>query len=790
MVPDSPTPAAGAPDGELRGTGRTRLGVELTRCVGRRREVAEARRLLGSGRLVTLAGPGGVGKTRLAALVAQEAAPDHRDGVLLVELAELRDGASQADLVAQLLGLRAQSGRSATGRVLDHLRERAVLLVLDNCEHLVDDCATFVHRVLTACPRVAVLATSRQSLGVPGEQVLRVPPLSVPGPGDTPPLELLARYDGVRLFVDRATAVHPGFRITEGNRADVARLCGRLDGLPLAIELAAARIQGLSPRQISERLGNSLALLTNGSRTAPERQQTLRTTVDWSHGLCSEVERLVWARLSVFAGSFDLAAAEHVCAGSGVDAAAVCGVVDALVDKSVLQRVEVDDGDARYRMLQALREYGHERLERSGALGGVLRGHRDWFDRLTHLADARWAGPEQSRWARRLRWEQANLRAALGWSVAEPGQAGVALRMAARVDEHWTLLGLDAEAQRWLDRALAAAPADHPDRPFALATAALHALWCCDLEAASASLTEAERLAAAIGDDLLTAQITSVRVLEVMLRRDPRAADLAEECVPVLRAHGDLRRELRTLALHGIIAAYNGDLGTGREKLRRVIALGEAGGGSHYRDMALFGLALIEVKFGDVGAAAAAARTALASSTLDSPFGDAFHLETLAWAACKRDQHERAATLFGAAATAWELLASPIAHLVARPHREFTEITRQALGDRRFDSAHSRGRALPPERARRHALDDTPAPGPERNPLSKREREVAGLVARGLSNRDIAARLLISPRTAETHVQHILVKLDFTKRSQIAVWVTLRQDETAETTGGDAPPAA
>lgn len=341
--------------------------------------------------------------------------------------------------------------------VFEHLRGRRALVVLDNCEHVIDAAAEFVRALLTACPQVTVLATSRQSLGVEGEQVLPVPPMAVPDDHDRPVAELI-NYDGVALFVERACAMVPRFRLTDDNQADVVRLCRRVDGLPLAIELAATRMRVLSPAQIADRLTEGLALLTIGARTAPPRQQTLRATIDWSFELCSAAERDVWARASVFAGSFDLEAAEHVCGGD-----AVLDPIHGLVDKSVLVR-EAGDGDvARFRMLEPLREYGNEQLVRSGQAHEAARAHRDWFDRLTERADADWVSPRQVAWIDRMRRDQANLRAALDWSTSTPGEAEVALRMAMRVNEYWALRGLTVEARTWLDRALAAVPSDHPD---------------------------------------------------------------------------------------------------------------------------------------------------------------------------------------------------------------------------------------------------------------------------------------------------------------------------------------
>ncbi|NKY88115.1 ATP-binding protein [Nocardia veterana] len=750
---------------------RTGLVSELTSYVGRRGESAEVRRLLGAARLVTLTGPGGVGKTRLAFRVAADIARAYRDGVYFVELAELREPELVADAVADRLDLQLRSEQPAIERVVHYLHEREVLLVLDNCEHVLGACAEFVAALLTRCGTATVLVTSRQSLAVPGERTFRVPPLPIP-PETSEPSELL-RYDSGRLFADRAAAAQAEFDITAHNAADVARLCRRLDGVPLAIELAAARMRSLPLHQICRRLDRRLALLTTGSPISPERQQTLRATIRWSYELCSRPEQLVWCRASVFTGSFDLEAAEFVCGGSGVDPAAVLDVIDALVDKSVLERDGTDD--ARYRMLETLREFGQEELHATADTARIARRHRDWFDRLTARADTEWIGPAQLSWVWRLRRDHANLRAALEWSLTEPGQADTALWMAQRGVEYWTLRGANREARTRLDRALAAAAPDHPARAQGLATSAQFSVWLSDIAGALTRLDEADKIAADRGDraaaalaDVVRAQVAKIRL------EDAISAELAGAAVPVFRDHGDRRNELRARLHHGIANTASSPA-TGLRLLRETTTRSDELGDTYYRDMALFGIAMIEVMSGSLDAAESAARTALASTRLrDSRFGDAYHLETLAWCAARRGEYERAATLFGAAATAWDLLGADPAAIMPRPHGKFRELAAAALGADAFGSAHADGRALPCEQARRYALreDAADAAQPDRqSPLTARELEVAALVAQGLTNREIAVRLVIAPRTADTHVRHILTKLGFGKRAQIAAWM-------------------
>lgn len=348
--------------------------TELTSFVGRRDEAAEVRRLLSAGRLLTLTGPGGVGKTRLAGHVARQVARVFPDGVWLVPLAALQDEAFVPHAVIEALGVRNESVRPPLDILVEYLRERRLLIVLDNCEHVLRSCAVLAATVLAATEGVRVLATSRHRLGLVGERLFEVPPLSAPAPEEVAAGTVAAeRFPALRLFADRAAAVVPGFTVGEGNQAAVARLCRRLDGLPLAIELAAVRVRSLGVDRLVERLDDRYRLLTGGSPASAPRHRTLRSAVDWSHELCTAQEQLVWAWLSVFVGSFDLAAAEAVCAGEGIDSADVLDAVAGLVDKSVLVREETG-GQVRYRLLVSLRDYGREKLAELGEVTATGAG--------------------------------------------------------------------------------------------------------------------------------------------------------------------------------------------------------------------------------------------------------------------------------------------------------------------------------------------------------------------------------------------------------------------------------
>ncbi len=395
------------------GSGRGALPAEVTSFVGRRRELSETRRLLAASRMLTLTGVGGVGKTRLALRMAAEVRRTFPDGVWFVELAALNDPQLLPHTVANTLELRQVSADPA-GDLAVYLEEKRLLVVLDNCEHLTGACAVLASKLLAAAPGLRILATSRHVLGVEGEQILSVPPLSTPDPGQ----EVLAgdatHYESVSLFLDRATAVAPDFAITEANRAAVVELCRRLDGIPLAIELAAVWLRILSPAQILDRLEDRFRLLASGRPAMPPRQQALDATVGWSYDLCSPAERLMWARLSVFSGGFDLEAAEEVCDGDGIPRDDVLNLVASLVNKSIVVRYQAtEQTTAWYQMLETVRQYGAARLDEDDLRELQVR-HRDHYRRLAKQFGLESFGPRQADWFIRLRREHGNIRCSPG----------------------------------------------------------------------------------------------------------------------------------------------------------------------------------------------------------------------------------------------------------------------------------------------------------------------------------------------------------------------------------------
>ncbi|MGP3983588.1 ATP-binding protein [Streptomyces sp. KR80] len=765
------------------------LPPDVTSFVGRRREIAEAKRLLSGSRLLTLTGPGGVGKTRLAIRIADTVRRAFHDGVRFIEFAELRDPALLAETAEENLGLR-QSPRPALDTVVDYLRPRELLLVLDNCEHLIEDCALFVAALIRSCPRLRILVTSRQSLGVYGETVLVVPPLPVPDPEQVLSPDALMQYDSVRMFVDRASAVLPKFDLHSQNCATLARLCHRLDGIPLAIELAAVWLRALSLDQIDQRLSRRYRLLTGGPRCAPSRQRTLRALIDWSHDLCSEPEQRFWSRLSVFSGSFDLAAVEHVGGDDEVVPEEISDVVRSLVDKSILLREE-HDGNVRYRMLETMREYGQERLVASGEYTAVRRRHRDWCAAMVERFEVEWFGPDQEAWIGRLRREHSNLRVALDFCVTQPGEAVEGLRMATRLDDYWGIRGFHTEVRHWLAQMLMAAPEPTRERASALRMSGWFALLQGDIDAGVALLAEATGLAERLGDPAEIAYVTLIQGMATLFSGDTEtAALLFDGALSLFQTVHDPRCETWAAFIFGLTLGLKGERERGLALLDACLDWTARRGEVFWRSYALWGVCHIEVLHGSLERAEETGKQALGiNGRIGSKLGMAFVIDTLAWVAERQGDHTRAATLFGAAASVWhEIGASPDNYATfAAPHHEHIAHARAALGDDRYEAAFRRGRLLSGERATDYALGTSPPvrakPREEggETRLTKREEEIAGLVAEGMANKEIAARLVIAPRTAEAHVQHILAKLGFTSRAQVAAWVAARKSAP----GGD-----
>ncbi|WP_246090983.1 ATP-binding protein [Nonomuraea deserti] len=761
----------------------SRLPVEVTSFVGRRREVAEVRRVLGAARVVTLTGVGGVGKSRLALRVAAEARPAFRDGVFLVELAGLESPQLLPRALVSALEIRDQSARPPMDTLIERLLDQQILVVLDNCEHLLDECALVAQTMVRSIAGLRILATSRQALGIAGEQVLTVPTLSLPEPDPSGPRagSVSTHPDAVRLFADRAMAVLPGFTVTESNREVIERICRHLDGIPLGIELAAVRLRSLSIEQLMARLDNRFQLLTAGKRTAMPRQQTLRALIDWSHSLCTEKEQLLWARASVFAGGLDLEAAEAVCSGDGIDRDEVIDLVAGLIDKSVLVRDDRSPAvpTVRYRLLETIRQYGRERLAAMGQEAALRRRHRDYFRGLAAGYRANVFGPSLVTWSARLRAHHANLRRALEYCFADPQEAPTGLAMAADLFHQWAAGAYLGEGCEWLDRGLAAAP--EPDEVYARAlwSRAWLAIIQADVDSAETMLREAGAIGARLGDESVQAYAALCSGMIRMYRGDPEPAVTCYERAGALhRAVGDHMGLALSLVWTCLARSLRGDSARALSAGERCIALCDTHGERWVRSYAHMALGVESCRHGDTRRAAAYAKESLRfQRTIDDLLGVRFNMEVLVWIAASEGRHERAAVLLGALRTVRRMIdVMPLEYVYVLRHYDDSEARiREALDEAKFEEAVRRGSRLSYDEALAYALEEHASRAgrtASAQPLTRREMEIARLVARGMSNKEIAATLVIAQRTAEGHVEHILTKLGFTSRTQIAVWVT------------------
>jgi predicted ATPase/DNA-binding CsgD family transcriptional regulator len=766
-----------------------RLPAEVTSFVGRKAELAEVRRLLSTARLVTLTGVGGAGKTRLAVRAARELRRAFPDGVWHVELGTLVDRDLVEIAVVETLRLGGSAELSATGLLTDHLADRELMLILDNCEHLLDACAALAVTLLRSCPGLRILCTSRQPLGVIGEALFPVRPLDVPVNGTTMSATG-RRYSAVSLFVERAFAVQPGFALGPRNEALVADICARLDGLPLAIELAAARLHTLTVEQLAAGLANRFGILIT-RHAVPFHHRRLRDTFRWSFELCSPAEQALWCRLAVFDGSFDLDAAVAVCASDDLSEEALLDTVGELVDKSIVVREQLA-GQVRYHLLETVREYGLSRLPAADpGPAALMRRHRDWYLRLATRFAAEWFGPDQVAWAGRLRAERANLRTALGWSLTTPGETEVGLRLAAALEWFWLGCGALAEGRLWLERALAATGDAEPTpaRVHAMSVRTRIMITQSD-DSAVASAERTAALARTLDDPLLLAWASYDEGAARFLRTGE--LDRAEELLDGARARfaalgtAPLGHVMALTTLAHVIL-ISGDPDRAGQMCAEALASGRRCGERWWLAYTLLASAAMSFHRGEIAEGERQVREALPLHyTLGTGSGVISALDNLAYIAAANGDLDRAACLLGACT---RLARSLGQHTTARRRywwgrKNMLADLRSALGDAAFDAAFQRGEQMSRDDAVGYALgvDQTsgglPAPRvPSRAPLTRREREVAELIAQGLSNHQIANRLVISQRTAESHVENILRKLGFGSRAQVATWYTRQRDD-------------
>jgi predicted ATPase/DNA-binding CsgD family transcriptional regulator len=756
------------------------LPVQLTSFVGREPELVALAAALRQDRLVTIAGASGLGKTRLALELARRTLPEHLDGAWFVSLVALTDPSQVLREVATTVGVREQFDGPVLPALTERIGEHAVLLVLDNCEHLVDACARLVESLLRECPGLRVLATAHEPLRVPGEHLWRIAPLGLPvvDNGQTS-FQALVSSEAVRLFQARASLVQPHFALTAANAMTVARLCQRLDGIPLAIELAAARAEMMSVDDILARLEDRFRLLAGGSRTALPRHQTLRAALDWGHQLLNEDERRLFRRLSVFAGPFDLEAAERVGAGPDLPAESVVGHLGRLVDKSMIVPAGSSAGRTRCRALETVRMYAAERLAEAGEGDDIRRRHAAHFLALAEEGSRFERRPGQEEWLERLDADHDDLRAALQWCRAHDHASWE--RLALALAWFWLLRGHMSEGREWL-QGLVALPALSPGgRAWVLFWLARMAFWQTEYGVASelgeASLTAFRRLGDQRGAGWMLNVLGSIYTYSGEAQR---SAACLEEALTA--AAGDVELRIDSLISLGELRLVLGDIPGARSRLEE--ALDEAGGPESrwlVANGALF-LAIAEYFDRQLGPARRHLEQAL---DVYHQSGIRHHLSAALYAAAAlalaEGAPERALRLYAAAVSMQDTIRAPLApgwQDLART--VVVEPSRAMVGAERADAALLEGSRMSVEEAVAEARETRePAAGDGDDhgwgPLSRREREVALLVASGLTNRQIADQLVIAERTVEGHLERIRGKLGLRSRTQIAVWVVARR---------------
>ena len=765
------------------GASRISLPRPLTSFIGRERELAQAKRLLQGSYLVTLTGPGGSGKTRLCIAVAAEVAGDYPDGVYFVPLAPVRDPGLVPSTIAQSIGLQDARDRPLMEHLVSQLRGRQLLIVLDNFEHLLDS-APVVTRLLQETSAVRILISSRSSLRLSGEQECPVPPLAVPAEDARPTAASLAGCESVRLFAERAAAAVPGFAVDDDNAPAIAQIARRLDGLPLAVELAAARVKLLPPEAILPRLEHSLRLLTGGRRDLPDRQQTLRATIAWSYDLLTEGARRLLAVCSVFAGGASLEVIETVC-GAAVDIGLpVLDGLQEMVDQSLMRQLRsAGPSPVRYAMLETIREYAAECLEALPEAERARRAHAAAFLALVETAGRPHAGLARKEWLERVDTEHNNIRAALNWYRQQ--DPPVALRLAAAMSAFWSLRGHHTEGRQRLDELLNLVPGESIARVSALNGAAWLAIDQGDYARAAGMLAESIGLSHALGDTvgegiatvyLGRCKMSGLRIVE--------AGPEVERAVALMNEAGDRPAIAFSVFYSGLVALLTGQLEAACDLFTRCAAMAAeldlAPLSARARQMLGFPLL-------DLGELSAARATMAESFPEIMDVGDRWVIQIglsgFIGLAAKTGRPRLALRLAGAADAYRDInefsLPEPIGEIVDRwlaPAR--------ARAGRAADRLLAEGRRLSPEEAVGLVLanepDDGPPPG-SRPTLTRREAEVAALAARGLTNRDIAAQLFLSVRTVEVHVDHILTKLGFRTRTQLAAWAYeegLRPEDT------------
>ena len=756
--------------------------MELSSFIGREKELAEVKRLLGETRLLTLTGSGGSGKTRLALAVASEHLEWFEDGVWMIELASLADPSLVAQAVASALGVREQPGRSLSESLSDYFASKKLLLVLDNCEHLIEACAELAEALLRYSPELRVLATSREALGITGEVAWPVPSLSLPDLRRMPDIESLPQYESARLFVERAVAANPTFTLTEQNASAVAQVCYRLDGIPLAIELAAARAKVLSVEEVADRLDDCFRVLSAGGRTTRPRHKTLHSTMDWSHELLSDEERTLFRRLSVFSGGFSLQAAESVCAGEDVERNGVLDLLSHLVDKSLVVAGE-EGGKTRYRLLETVRQYGSERLSESDEAAEIRERHAGYYLTLAEEAEPELKGEGQLTWLERLEREHDNLRASMRW-LLERGELETAARLGWALWLFWGIRAHFAEGRRSMEQALSAEGSGAMSasaRAQALFVVGMMANYQGDHLSADPPIKESLGLFRKLEDKSGTAwALSNASIAAIGLGQHQQAINLIEESVDLFLEVGEKWGASIQYCFLAVAWRDRGDHGRAKPLAERGLALSREVGERQGISSVLYTLATLAQAERDHERAKDLFEEGLRlSAELRNEADVAHFLEGLASTAEAEGRIERAACLWGAEETLLgNIEAAVYTYVPDRSlHRSRVDAARSRLGEEAFEAAWSEGRAMTPEQAIQYALEQVAAPkqaAAEANPagLSAREAEVLRLVAGGLTNAEVADKHFLSSRTVDWHLGTIYRKLGSHSRTEAARFAT------------------
>ena len=762
------------------------LAAEVTSFVGRRQELREVKRLLTTTRLLTLTGSGGAGKTKLALRAAAEMSRGFPDGAWLVLLDSVHDPLLVTQAVFSALGVQDLSSDVSLSSLADYLAGRRLLLVLDNCEHLLDACAVLASTLIPACPDLHVLATSRQALGVAGEVRMVVPPMSLPAEGEDTSVQRLLGYDAVWLLSERAAAVVPGFTVDASNAEQVLVLCRKLDGIPLALELAAVRLGSLSLEQLNRGLASELSILGLANRGAEPRQQTLEATIGWSYGLLDEQERLLWARLSVFAGGFEEDAANQVCSDERIPAGGIAGLLGALVDKSILKRQLADGGPPRYWLLETMRQYGRERLCELGEQSITQQRHFDWI-RVLGEAIGAWDNRQVALFDRMHR-ERDNLWAALDFCARPPADVAAASELAQDLLPYWVSRGPFSDVRRVLLSLAELAPEDSIPRGRLLWVAAVMASSANDHDDCAALSEESLRIGTAARDVEVVGWALTVSAIPRLRAGDLAGTKTRVESALLLAQLMHLGQvELIAHEILSSILIAAGEIDRAIELGERDVALGEDRGESWCRGYQLDYLARAYWLRGDRERAEALAREAArCKHAVDDRNGLTMVLETLASMAADRGRHEHAAVLLGSAQRVRDESSLSLLELFREQHERSVSLIIRGIDQKSFGAAYARGRAMTIDEGVAFAVGNKPAPklappvkSASDTELTPRQLEIARLIADDLTNRQIADRLFLSERTVETHITNMLNKLGLNSRIQLSRWIA-ELPETAQ----------